>query len=207
MENRLYPVIHVRSHHHAIESARIALDSEADGVFLINMGDISNELLYEAFMDTYYLFSDEFEVGVNFLTPLNQIPVNIPIGSMLWSDSMDGYDNKKIDISTVSFYIPYAFKYQPQPKVVGSIENLQWVEARGDVITTSGNRTGNPPSLEKIQAIYNVATKPLAIASGISIDNVDQFKPYVRDFLVGSSIGYHTLIPAKVKKLARRIHE
>jgi len=63
------------------------------------------------------------------------------------------------------------------------------------------------PAYTKIQQISQVATKPIAIASGISIDNVKQFKPYVRDFLVGTSIGYHNLILEKCIELREAIHE
>jgi len=82
-------------------------------------------------------------------------------------------------------------------------KGLAFYESKLDVITTSGVKTGAAPSLYKIQQISQVATKPIAIASGISIDNVKQFKPYVRDFLVGTSIGYHNLILEKMYRIER----
>lgn len=197
--NKFYPVIHVRGVEHAIDNALIAYENNADGFFLINMGDVSDETFQKAFWEVYGLELD-IPVGVNFLHPLDGIP-SLPPGVNLWSDTLAGYHE---GIRKNTFYGPYAFKYQPQP--TNLISGLAEIEDKMDVITTSGVGTGQPPTLEKIQKIHSVAKKPIAIASGINSQNVVQFKPYVRDFLVGTSIGYANLIPEKVKELADIIH-
>jgi predicted TIM-barrel enzyme len=83
------------------------------------------------------------------------------------------------------------------------------------VATTSGDKTGSPPSLEKLTAIrQNIGQMPLAVASGVAAGNVVAMKPYVDKFLVASSItersgplGNHEyLVPEKVRELADIIH-
>ena len=48
----------------------------------------------------------------------------------------------------------------------------------------------------------------LAIASGVTPDNIGDYLPYVDHFLVASGISqdFHTLDPAKVRALAEAIH-
>ena len=58
-----------------------------------------------------------------------------------------------------------------------------------DIVTTSGPGTDRPASIEKIKAIRQaIGEKPLGLASGVSIENIDNLKPYVDDVLVSSSI-------------------
>lgn len=200
MKNKFYPVIHVKNVDHALLNAKVALDNGADGVFLINMGDTTRPNFFNAYESVKRKCNNkDFRVGINFLLHLNEVPtVLLDRGDYLWSDTLLGYDE---DIKQFIFFAPYQFKYQRDQT---SLENVEKV---ADVICTSGEGTGKPPSLAKVQTINHQTKKPLAVASGIAADNVRQFKPYVRDFLVGTSIGYHNLIPEKVKELADIIHE
>src|SRR3989344_5531922 len=59
-----------------------------------------------------------------------------------------------------------------------------------DTVATSGDKSGSPPDVAKVQAMRE-AIRPhdsLALASGVSVENVALFKPYVDTFLVASSI-------------------
>mgnify|MGYP003336047031 FL=1 len=207
MRNNFYPVIHVKNLQHAVDNAQVAFAANADGIFLINMGDTTKQVLQDAFetLCLQYDSNPDFSVGINYLTYLDQINISLPPKTLLWSDTMEGYSEefKQLSLVETKFYAPFMFKYQNPMNDVP----LKELENICDVITTSGDRTGIPPSLEKIRYIHNQVSKPIAIASGISAENVRQFKPYVRDFLVGTSIGYHDLIPEKVMELEGIIHE
>lgn len=100
-----------------------------------------------------------------------------------------------------------AFKYQPKDENLK--ETCRLAQKFVDVITTSGDATGKPPTLQKIQELHSyVGTVPLAIASGIDIDNVKQFLPYVKYFLVSTGISdtFSQLNQLKVHNLAKVIH-
>jgi predicted TIM-barrel enzyme len=100
------------------------------------------------------------------------------------------------------------FKGQPGskniPKIARSAKHFM------DVVTTSGDRTGVAPSVEKVRAIRNaIGDHPLAIASGITPENVHAFKSYANCFLVASSISksFTELDPILVGAMADAIHE
>jgi predicted TIM-barrel enzyme len=77
-----------------------------------------------------------------------------------------------------------------------------------DVITTTGEETGKPPSIEKIKAMKEGAgDHPLAIASGMTAENVQEFMPYVKCFLVATGISkdFYNLDPSETRAFARAI--
>jgi predicted TIM-barrel enzyme len=58
-----------------------------------------------------------------------------------------------------------------------------------DVVTTSGPGTGRAAEVTKIQRMREaLGDAPLAIASGITPENVDQYLPYADCFLVATGI-------------------
>jgi predicted TIM-barrel enzyme len=77
-----------------------------------------------------------------------------------------------------------------------------------DVITTSGMATGSAPAVEKIRSMREAIGKhPLAIASGMTPENVSQFMPYADAFLVATGISKssYELDPAKVAAFVKAI--
>ncbi len=79
-----------------------------------------------------------------------------------------------------------------------------------DVVCTSGPGTGKAADIEKIQRIRSgLINFPLAIASGITVQNAAEFLPYIDFFLVatGISLNFHELDESKVKELAKIVHE
>lgn len=102
-----------------------------------------------------------------------------------------------------------AFKYQgPDPADQwGAVASLasKWV----DVITTSGPATGSPAPVEKLAAMKAaIGDHPLAVASGVTPENVGGFLPYVDAYLVASGIEstFGVFDPGKVRALADQIH-
>ena len=102
------------------------------------------------------------------------------------------------------FFGSVAFKYQA-PEANPPRAALLARQA-GFIPTTSGEATGEPPTVEKIAGMAAaLGTKALAVASGITPDNAAAFVPYVRYFLVSTGIskGFYEFDAAKVIRLNR----
>jgi len=106
------------------------------------------------------------------------------------------------------FFGGVAFKYQPEVKNVATVARIA---ARFvDVVTTSGDETGKAPHLSKIQKMKEaLGDHPLAIASGITPENVLGFCSYADCFLVATGISdSHTkLNRSRVKEFAHAMKE
>ena len=77
------------------------------------------------------------------------------------------------------------------------------------MVTTSGRATGASAAVEKVKIMKRViGDRPLAIASGITAENVEQFLPWVDIFLVatGISTSFYELDIEKVHQLAGIVH-
>ena len=78
-----------------------------------------------------------------------------------------------------------------------------------DVVTTSGLSTGSAPDREKISRMKaSIRNKPLAIASGISSDNVGNYLDIADCFLVATSLlvpGKEEFDPSRVKALVEAV--
>lgn len=98
-----------------------------------------------------------------------------------------------------------AFKYQ---RNVEDLEAACRVAARYmDVVTTSGPGTGQAAEVEKIRRMKLALEIPLAIASGITTENVSEFLPHADSFLVATGISrsFTELDPARVRLLIGRV--
>jgi predicted TIM-barrel enzyme len=209
------PVIHVTSTAQALENASIARDAGADGVFLINHAMSSEELL-SAHVAVRARFPNWW-IGVNCLDlEPEQVFERI-------TDSVNGVwtDNAMIDEANEAqplaqkvldsrnqrgwsglYFGGVAFKYQRR------VEDLAAAARRAmrymDVVTTSGSGTGHAADVNKIRVMKEaLGTFPLAIASGITPENVAEYMPHADCFLVATGISksFEELDPAKVKAL------
>lgn len=106
----------------------------------------------------------------------------------LWCDaSISVEDAKRVRKFKGLFFGGLAFKYQPQPTDLESACNE--AKLATDVACTIGTGTGKAPTTFKINSIRNyLGNHPMAIASGVSIENVDYYKGVVDYLLVASSI-------------------
>jgi len=222
-KNVLLPVVHVTDPRQVVVNIRIAGDNGADGVFLINHGDVShNQLL--AFLSIGKDMFPDMWFGVNFLDLTNKEAFrNAPsFLDGIWSDNafveevVELAGNKETYDLTVKggvdfkglFFGGVAFKYQAQPRLLGetAFAATQYV----DVITTSGDKTGEPPSVEKIRTMrMAIDEHPLAVASGMTPENVSQYLDFVDCFLVATGINvegdFYNLDPLKVRDFVKAI--
>lgn len=239
---RFFPVVHCEDNEQIQKNVEIAKNNDADGVFLINHGQMS-QYNFEAVVARYaqYYSSENFKIGANFLDHSNiealEKAVNFGL-DMLWVDnagcddceSLEALQNAESffkrsseidDEMKIQIFGGVHFKYQPAPKspiYVSLCYSLIYM----DVPTLSGSSTGTPANIEFIQEAYRAlqaynkgywpedGKRSLAIASGISVENVNDYLPYIDRFLVASSIldenDERLFDEEKLKMLCETIH-
>lgn len=209
------PVIHVDSLAQAHRNAGIARDAGADGVFLINHGMADEALLdiHEAVADAHH----GWWVGVNCLglSAEQAFKSASPKVCGVWADNAkieEGEQSQpyaervlaaqRVQAPNCLYFGGVAFKYQ---RPVEDLEVACRVAARYmDVVTTSGPGTGHAAEIKKIARMKRaLGETPLAIASGITPENVGGYLPHADCFLVatGISCSFSELDPARVLAL------
>jgi len=197
------PVIHVQSFEQAKNNIEICQEHGADGCFLIGH-EVSDADLIGI---SYELSSDveDFWMGINCLasSPAEAIR-DASFMDGVWTDN--AFDSQIETVYNGIYFGGVAFKYQRNvmPLHEACAQSKNFV----DVVTTSGPSTGNPPDLSKIQTMREcLGDHPLAIASGITAENVSQFLPYVDCFLVATGISrnWQEFDPAKLKELVSKV--
>lgn len=223
---KFYPVIHCIDPYelggiaHALSNARIAYDNGADGIFLIG-----HSLHYIDLITIYDSVRKQFPerwIGINFLdVPPEKLGVLNSHRNLLTNLNAFWFDSLPIGRyfqNTMEIFGGIAFKHRNA--------NIHEEELRLDceqavkwstTATTSGNKTGEPPSVEKLEEIrmhLRGKTTFLALANGVNAENVTTFLPLVDSFLVANSImernpnigDQEFLVPKKVRELADLIH-
>lgn len=222
-KSALFAVIHVLNIQQARDNALIAFNEGVSGIFLINHSARSGyRMLSEIFYEIRSAY-DSLWVGLNFLDLSSREAFkNIPIEARgLWTDNagvtdfggldnsmaLENWDLRKENKDWPGLYFGgVSFKYQEPVRDHGLIARLSCNYM--DVVTTSGDATGHPPKVEKIIEMRNaIGDFPLAIASGVNVENVSQFIGLADCFLVSSSISenFYQLDPMKVRKLVDTI--
>jgi len=213
------PVIHVDSLEQALRNAGIARAAGAEGVFLINHGMADVELLgiHEVVADAH----SGWFIGVNCLglSPVETFEaISQKVGGV-WVDNA-GIEESAEDQPYAErlaalrqerapeclYFGGVAFKYQ---RPVEDLEAACRIAARFlDVVTTSGPGTGHAADVGKIARMKrSLGETPLAIASGITPENVAEYLPHADCFLVATGIGrtFTELDPEKVRALVTRV--
>ena len=206
----VYPVIHINKPAIAAEQANIAFAMGADGVYLIDHVTLNVEPTLDTFTMIDKEHSDAY-IGVNFLGmyPMDALRIlktakdighiaRIPDG--LWFDNVrreyiagetrhykhetPGLQNSRL-LGGIAFKYTETFTEDPRRAAHEVHEHAHKV----DVITTSGAETGQAPTPAKIAAMKKAAgIKTLAVASGISIENISEYRGMVDEILVASSV-------------------
>lgn len=204
---KVFPVVHINDRDIAVEQARTAIGLGADGVYLISHGGGSGEVL--DVLDRVRHREPVAFLGVNLLghsteSALRQIheyggSTGI-FANGLWSDDIMEYGDQPSrairykaqhpELAQVALLGGVAFKYTPRhtedPAAAASA--ARQLEPFVDVVTTSGPGTGMSPQPAKIAAMKHAIGKPLAVASGIGLDNIDDYAGTADQILVASSV-------------------
>lgn len=214
---RLLPVIHVESRDQALRNVARAVEAGANGVFLINHS-MSAPSLWSIFESVRSEHPD-YWMGVNFLDLGLIEAVTWAVSTKaavnaLWTDRSFVSDRSVHPMARASWVLAQdwageyfggvAFKGQ---KAVEDYEKAaQNANSVMHVVCTSGQATGVAADVSKVQAMCPHVSR-LALASGVTPDNVEAYLPYVDDFLVATGISYSftELDPEKTALLASQI--
>lgn len=214
----VFPVVHVIDSLQAVEQTAVAMDAGSDGVFLINHNRRGEDDLVHAFNAVTRSFPDTY-VGLNFLTRSSAGAFELVdelIGSgklhrapnALWCDdaiefsedhteaksylrSLKEFRENHPRLNGIKLLGGVAFKYTSGYTDVPRIaaHDAEAYAPFIDVITTSGEGTGHPPSPEKISAMKKVlGDQELAVASGIDASNLQGYGADIDTVLIASSI-------------------
>ena len=224
------PVIHVANVQQALRNVEAAQSEGAQGVFLINH-DFPQEDLVPIMERVREAFSSLW-LGVNFLgvTGRDAFPV---LGELQTRGvQIDAYwaDDARIDERETSqdeagaidaaraasgwnglYFGGTAFKKQRE------VASKDYAAAAGiacrhmDVVTTSGVATGEAAELSKIE-VFRAACgdHPLAIASGVTPENVHLYARLVDAVLVATGINhegdFYNIDPTRLRDLLAKVH-
>lgn len=196
---QIYPVIHHLDRVTTIDQAVLAHECGADGVFLISHNQ-QNDALPRARREIQACLPG-FRVGVNFLgwSILDAYKVAEDVGlDMVWFDApgitsrgLSGDGLRLVEyirahsIGRAEVFASVAFKYQPPEPIPSAAAAL--ARNLGFIPTTSGPATGVAPDVQKVADMFGQAG-PLAVASGMTADNVAPFVPYLSHILVATGV-------------------
>lgn len=183
MKPIISPVIHMLNMNQVRDNINTCLSVGINHVFIINHVTEVPELINctlkmrEEFPDLW--------IGMNPLGYYNWQALHLDLDiSALWIDETITTEERNFKGLVFG---GLAFKYQKQPNDIelACKDAIKFT----DVACTSGPGTGKAPSIEKIKTLrYHLGDHPLAIASGVSVDNVHLYAEYVDYLMVASSI-------------------
>lgn len=225
----LLPVIHYLGHGLAMQSIDASVRAGADGVLLINQGTFEGDegLALEKLRDEAKRAHPGLWVGVNML---GTAPEAWDGYDGTWADNAypRGADERPAYLDAMErwreaenrpgyLYLGgVAFKYQTRVPMDEITPLAMKASQDMDVIVTSGDRTGSPPTPQKIRAMRKGADfmaslgsmTPIGIASGISADNVRDYLADAQVFIVASSIedSFGVINYDRAARLADLIH-
>lgn len=206
---KFYPVVHIHNLPQTLYNVDLAKNAGTNGVFLIDHGGHPPSFLVDRVISDFQ--DEKFSIGINFLTRdiFGDIERAYDLGcKMVWSDNagMDEDDYRESGLKILNlqeetgldFFGGIHFKYQQKPN--RSIEES--LHRAFDYVrypTLSGSGTGIAADVDFIKQAakawgeeQSYDSDPyaigLAIASGISNDNIEMYLPYIDVFLVASSI-------------------
>jgi len=213
------PVIHAETADQAERNINIAMGAGADGAFVINHSisplDLFN--IVQACKNSF----PAFWLGVNYLGTLPEQTLQLLVPSIdgLWIDNAEIDERRAADDQPAAahflrlrhtqwgglYFGGVAFKYQR--KVVDVAAAAKIAARYMDVITTSGPGTGHKADLDKMAAMRAATNAPIAIASGITPQNVADYLPFADAFLVatGVSSSFTELNPVLVTDLVQKV--
>jgi predicted TIM-barrel enzyme len=216
---QVLPVIHILNKQQTIAQAELLVSSKCDGFWLINHGG-DDDLTLSLAVTLSERYPD-FVVGVNLLSHSADSAINATVEhglKYLWLDYAgvhSVYPNETLltqlkDIGlqhNVQIFAGAAFKYQsPEPDPANAASLAQ---AHGFIVTTSGSGTGHAADLTKIKYMSCAVDCQLAIASGLTIDNLTDYYPYVEYALIATGISHdeYYFDPKKLTEFMNKAHE
>lgn len=194
----IYPVIHYVERKLALEQVAIARNAGASGVFFLTHHDKDDEVVAAARQAKQEY--PHLAVGINLLTRTAPEAVDHALAAgldMVWSYDM-GVSSTGVtplgqqlsDLTRaypkLAFFAAVAFKsLAPEPDPAAAARNAV---AAGFIPTTSGSRTGRAPDVEKMRLMSEATDGSLAVASGMTAENIWKYKSHVKHVMVATSV-------------------
>ncbi len=225
----ILPVIHVQDTEQALRNVRVVLGEGAQGVFLINH-DFPHEDLVPIIENVRQAFPAVW-LGVNFLgvTGKDAFPV---LGALqargvqvdgYWAD--DARIDERADVQTEAedidavrsssgwnglYFGGTAFKKQREVLPDAYAASAKIACRHMDAVTTSGIATGHAAEIAKIETFRAACgDHALAIASGVTPDNVHLYAGLVDAILVATGINhegdFYNTDPGRLRALIARV--
>jgi hypothetical protein len=212
------PIVHVQSRDQTLRNVQVARNAGADGVFLLSPGEISDD-------DVLTIYKDVVEAVPNYWVGVNCLSLSVEevvrqAGerlSGLWTDDAlidETHEEQPVAIKlrdTLAslgwkglYFGGVAFKYQRPVSDVAKAARL--ASAYMDVVTTSGPGTGQAASPGKVRRMKEaIGEHPMALASGVTLENVTDYLPWVDGVIVSTGISetLTDLDPCRVRDLVR----
>jgi len=202
VKTEIIPVIHMLNQNQVITNINTCIECGIEKVFLINHSVSITELI-ECAKSMKVIYPNMW-IGVNMLGLT-------PEQSLLRDTGLDGlWCDATVNTTERGFkgmvFGGLAFKYQKQPTDL----KLACEESKiyTDVACTSGKGTGIAANFDKIQSIREYLQEhPMAIASGVSEENILDYKGVVDYLLVATSITdkNELIIKEKLKNLKEKL--
>lgn len=211
------PIIHVRDKSQARRNLLLARDAAADGAFLISHGQVSDADLLAIHRELTAEVPG-FWVGINCLgLSVEEVFTRAKDAAGVWTDDAlieETTDDQPAARSVVHvqrdqgwnglYFGGVAFKYQRPVHDLARVARL--AADYMDVVTTSGPGTGQAAPPHKVRVMKQaLGGHPLALASGVTPENVHEYLPWIDCMLVATGISYtfDDLDPDRVRSLVR----
>jgi hypothetical protein len=221
IRRQVLPVIHLLDGKTAYEQAKLAFSVGADGVFLISHS--GQDKLVIQLASAWKKRHPNKQIGWNLLglSVLDSLFFAQRSGiDMVWADmpgvTSGGPSQVGRQVATMllqkdapQFFGSVAFKYQaPEPNPAAAAMEAAKL---GMLVTTSGPGTGHAPDVEKARVMSEAVAGfggELAIASGMTPENVSSFLPYATHFLVATGVSRdeHHFDEARLAQFIETVH-
>lgn len=188
MKTEIIPVIHIINEEQVSINIDICIECGIKKVFLINHA-VSIQYLFNCSKNVRNKYPNLW-IGINMLGTSVEEKIGYDLKGIngLWCDeTLTKEQYVLLKEPSLTIFGGLAFKYQPQPSDLESA--CKMAEITTDVATTSGAGTGKPANINKIKDIRKyLGEHPMAIASGVSVDNILDYKGIADYLLVATSI-------------------
>jgi hypothetical protein len=221
----VYVVVQTNHPVDVVDRVCTALDAGARGVFLIDH-DLDDERLFDACAEVRRDCPAAF-LGVNLFgrCPVEALLAVTHAGldlDALWTDNahidLDGDLRAAVDFLNLREHLRWqgvhfggvAFTHQPEVPTEQLSRLGALAAAVVDVPTTSGPDTGQWISVERLARLRSgLDRRPLAVASGVSLANIDELGPLLTHVLVSSSVtdASGEIDECMLSELVRRVEE
>lgn len=208
----ILPVVHVLDEEQTTRNVARAIEVGADGVFTIDHEQRHDEEGVPYLHHVNRILRSEFGdywIGINLLG-YSAVEAYMELGRAGWDVNALWDDDAPIRINS----LPYEVKDLRTLRTGGQVEQIKYfggIAHKGngytenpdtasrladlaapyvDVVVTTGPGTGRPIGIDKVVAMKKALAgrRPLAIASGVNQQNVEQLLPHIDAVMVASSV-------------------